>query len=288
MLFTDYEYFSNPDLESIVTPFNVNRFEEFLRHYQYDRAESEFLIDGFRNGFDIGYQGPTEWKSKSENIPLTIGSKDDLWCKIMKEVKAGQVAGPFDSIPFDNYIQSPIGLVPKAGGKTRMIFHLSFTFNNEKESGGSMNGWTPWELCTVKYNDLDAAVRACLKLVKEFGRDFDLISEGDDEDSALVYLGKTDLSSAFRVLPLKIKCICWLVFKATDPRDGKTNLTLRNVFRLSQVSVAHITKDSPMRWNFCWKDVLNQSWAKQSPIIWMTFCSWRSEKCSVMHLFRFS
>ena len=112
MLFTDYEYFSNPNLESIVTPLNVNRFEEFLRHYQYDRAESEFLIDGFRNGFDIGYQGPTEWKSKSENIPLTIGSKDDLWCKIMKEVKAGQVAGPSDSIPCDNYIQSPIGLVP--------------------------------------------------------------------------------------------------------------------------------------------------------------------------------
>ena len=108
-LFTDYEYFSNPDLESIVTPLNVNRFEELLRHYQYDRAESEFLIDSFRNGFDIGYQGPTEQKSESENIPLTIGSKDDLWCKIMKAVKAGQVARPFDSIPFDNYIQYLLG-----------------------------------------------------------------------------------------------------------------------------------------------------------------------------------
>ena len=37
----------------------------------------------------------------------------------MKEVKLGRVAGPFLKVPFDNYIQSPIGLVPKAGGGTR-------------------------------------------------------------------------------------------------------------------------------------------------------------------------
>ena len=36
-----------------------------------------------------------------------------------------------------------------------------------------------------------------------------------------VFLGKTDLSSAFCVLPLKISCFCWLVFKAEDPADGK-------------------------------------------------------------------
>ena len=45
----------------------------------------------------------------------------------MKEVKEGRYAGPFESIPFDSYIQSPIGLVPKDGGKdTRLIFHLSY------------------------------------------------------------------------------------------------------------------------------------------------------------------
>ena len=46
----------------------------------------------------------------------------------MKEVKAERVAGPFESIPYENYIQSPIGLVPKSGNKTRMIFHLSYKF----------------------------------------------------------------------------------------------------------------------------------------------------------------
>ena len=38
----------------------------------------------------------------------------------------------------------------------------------------------------------------------------------------VIFLGKTDLSSAFRVLPLKVQCYCWLVFKAVDPSDGTT------------------------------------------------------------------
>ena len=33
----------------------------------------------------------------------------------MKEVKAGRIVGPYDDIPFDNYIQSPIGSSPRLG-----------------------------------------------------------------------------------------------------------------------------------------------------------------------------
>ena len=36
-------------------------------------------------------------------------------------------------------------------------------------------------------------------------------------DRPTLFMGKTDLSSAFRVLPLLISCICWLVLKAEDP-----------------------------------------------------------------------
>ena len=31
----------------------------------------------------------------------------------MKEVKVKRLAGPYEEVPFENYIQSPIGLVPK-------------------------------------------------------------------------------------------------------------------------------------------------------------------------------
>ena len=50
---------------------------------------------------------------------------EEMWSKVMKEVKGGLYADPFEKPPFDNFIQSPIGLVPKDHGtKTRVIFHL--------------------------------------------------------------------------------------------------------------------------------------------------------------------
>ena len=70
----------------------------------------------------------------------------------------------------------------------------------------------------MKYNDLDAAVRACLSLIRQLE---ETMTDSHDSNKPIIYLGKTDLSSAFRVLPLMVKCFCWLVFKALDPKDGK-------------------------------------------------------------------
>ena len=72
---------------------------------------------GFTEGFDIGYQGPQKRQSKSDSIPFTVGNRTELWNKLMKEVKLKRVAGPFKQIPFEDFMQSPIGLVPKAGNK---------------------------------------------------------------------------------------------------------------------------------------------------------------------------
>ena len=116
----------NYDLMTTVTPLNADRLQQILTEYGYDMDETTFLVNGFNNGFHIWYRGPNIRQSTSNNIPLTIGTNVDIWEKIMKEISAKRVAGPFDSIPFNNYIQSPIGLVPKAGNKTRMIFHLSY------------------------------------------------------------------------------------------------------------------------------------------------------------------
>ena len=121
-------------------------------------------------------------------------------------------AGPFESVPFDNYIQSPIGLVPKKGNKTRFIFHLSFNFGEGSEKDPSVNAATPKEWCTVHYNDLDTAVKQCILMSEEA-----YINCG----SKTFVLGKTDLSNAFRVLPLSLSSLCWVVLKAEDPRDGK-------------------------------------------------------------------
>ena len=141
----------NPDLENIVMPLNMDRFSQLLRESNYDEEKVNFLVNGFTERFDIGYAGPKVRQSTSNNTPFTpgVGDKFELWNKIIKEVEAKRYAGPFDKIPFENFIQSPVGLVPKAGGKTRLIFHLSYRFNDQ-ETGVSLSEATLHEICTVK------------------------------------------------------------------------------------------------------------------------------------------
>ena len=78
-----------------------------------------------------------------------------------------------------NFIQSLVGLEPKhEPGETRLIFHLSYPNDD------SVNSNTPKSKCSVKYKDLDNAIRLCL----EVGRG--------------CYTVKLDMKSAFRNLPI--------------------------------------------------------------------------------------
>ena len=97
-----------------------------------------------------------------------MGTQTDLWNHVMKEVKAGHYAGPFSYPLTDYFVQSPIGLVPKTGGKTRLIFHLSYNFGVDSDRK-SINYHTPSAQCKVKYNDLDDAVRKCLHIIAQTG-----------------------------------------------------------------------------------------------------------------------
>ena len=190
------------DLTSIQTPVNVKLLIKKLQETQYDPSEVTFLEEGFTRGFDIGYNGPVERCSQADNIPLRIGTHVHLWNKLMKEVINKRVAGPSKQIPFRHYIQSPIGLIPKAGGQqTRLIFHLSYDFGPELHEK-SVNFHTPEELCSVKYEDLDSAVKTCLK-VKEFKmKNLRLFLAMDADGNKYIFLGKTDIKSAFRLLGL--------------------------------------------------------------------------------------
>ena len=82
------EQYVNFDLEHIVTPVNPGVFGTLLRETNYDPTESEFLIRGFTEGFELGYEGPLERHDSANNIPLQVGvgSRTELWNKIMKEV----------------------------------------------------------------------------------------------------------------------------------------------------------------------------------------------------------
>lgn len=203
-----------------------------LTEVGYNVSEIQFLEDGFRNGFDIGYKGPTNRQSNSKNIPLRVGNPTELWNKLIKEVKTGRVVGPFDRVQFSDFIQSPIGLVPKAenSGKTRLIFHLSYDFGEEEQSF-SLNFHTPDELCSVKYNDLDTLVKICLETEKECksqslilnGKkvEFDEMNDYEEEQQHSIFMCKTDILSAFRLVPLSIRSWPWLVMMAFHPITKK-------------------------------------------------------------------
>ena len=98
-------------------------------------------------------------------------------------------------------MQSPIGLVPNTGNKTRLIFHLSYNFKNGNKS---INYWTPVDMFSMNYNDLNSAVRDCIQLIKHLGID-------------TIFFTKSDLKSAFRILVILPSQCCYLIMKARDP-----------------------------------------------------------------------
>ena len=145
------ESWTNYDLQNVYSPVDADILNQLLTQSNYDVTERQFLVNGFREGFSIGYQGPANRSSTSKNIPFLpgVGDEMDLWQKIMSEVKELRVAGPYEEVPFDQFIQSPVGLVPKSGGRTCMIFHLSFNFSKDLDKDGSLNHFTPADMCSV-------------------------------------------------------------------------------------------------------------------------------------------
>ena len=103
-------------LNSVVALVHVKHLQQLLVKSKYNAKETKFLIDGFTNGFDIEYQGKENRQDSAKNIPFQagVGNSTEMWQKIMKEVDAGRYAGPLDAPPFEHFVQSPIGLVPKA------------------------------------------------------------------------------------------------------------------------------------------------------------------------------
>ena len=145
---------TNFDLQNIITPVDPHRFLILLQESCYDRKKTKFIIDGFTDGFEIGYQGRRDIQLKSNNLKLNVGSPTELWNKMIKEVQNKRFAGPFEEVPFEYFMQSPIGLVPKDNGKaTRLIFHLSYPRRSKEQEQLSLNANTPKDKCSVTYSD---------------------------------------------------------------------------------------------------------------------------------------
>ena len=91
----------------------------------------------------------------------------------------------------------------------RLIFHLSYDFGVE-ERQRSVNYHTPVNLCSVKYNDLDHAVRNSLQIIK-------LLNNSHQP----IYYAKSDCSNAFYIVPLRPDQRLLLSMKAIHPVTGE-------------------------------------------------------------------
>ena len=172
-----------------VTPICTKTLEVYLEGY--DEDKKNYLILGFSQGFSLEYQGPRESFS-SANLKSALDNPVVVQEKINKELDSKRVEGPFKNPPFDNFRISPLGLVPKkAPGSWRLIHHLSYP----DKKLNSVNAGISDESAAVQYAGIEQAIQR----IKILGKN--------------TYLCKTDIRSAFRIVPVNPKDFSLLGFK---------------------------------------------------------------------------
>ena len=157
------------------TPLKLYHLLESLKNYLH--KDAIFLTEGLRNGFPLNYTGPRGAR-ESPNLSSAKQHPNIMREKLIKEINRGRIAGPFSKKPFPTLQVSPVGLVAKKDGDHRMIHHLSYPDSQ------SINDFIEEKHCKVTYSNIDQAADLIFKLGK----------------GAL--LSKTDIKSAFRLLPI--------------------------------------------------------------------------------------
>lgn len=164
------------DLSLGHTPIRNEQLQNVLQLYPDEIVKNE-LLDGFQNGFKLHYNGP-RGPVDCNNL-ISVRQNENLALNLVnKEIQLGRIAGPFLERPFPSLRLSPIGLVPKKDGAFRLIQHLSYP------KGASVNDFIDPQLCTIQYASFDNAIA----LLNSLG------------PGAL--MGKMDIKSAFRLLPI--------------------------------------------------------------------------------------
>lgn len=135
------------------------------------------LVRGFEEGFHLHYEGPRE-AFECKNLKSAFTNPEQLRDKLQSEIDLGRIAGPFNERPFSNLRVSPIGLVPKKSGGWRMITNLSYPKNF------SVNDFIDPSLTATYYTSFDKAIETVQRL------------------GVGAWLGKKDIKSAFRLLPM--------------------------------------------------------------------------------------
>jgi hypothetical protein len=163
--------------------------QSLLQETGYDTTKTKYLVDGFRDGFRLFMDRSVKQACHDRittnslfktNHKSATDNPDSVVQKIIKEVQAKLMIGPFPHPVFSHYIVSPLGLVKKKQpGKFRVIHDLSSPFR-----GVSVNSCIPKEAGSVSYHTVDTAVR----LIRRLGPGCVLM--------------KTDIEHAYKNVPI--------------------------------------------------------------------------------------
>ena len=162
---------------AVFTPLNVDKLAlELVNHP--NRSFVDSLINALGYGTRIGYLGPQKSRV-STNLVSASQHPEVVSANLSKEMRMGRVAGPFSAPPLPNFQCHPIGVVPKKHStEWRTIYHLSYP------QGDSINDHIPKDPYSLQYVRVDDAIRM-----------FQRLGSG-------AYMAKTDLKSAFRIMPI--------------------------------------------------------------------------------------
>ena len=145
--------------ETIVTPVNIDLLEFYLTEHP-NRRLVNYIVQGFKLGFDIGFVGNI-LSTRPRNLLSSRRNLIPVLETIKKELFRGHTSGPFPEPPFHPFHCSPLGAVPKKDGSFRIILDLS------SPRGCSVNeGISCDEEFLVKYTSFDDAVA----LVRSLGQ----------------------------------------------------------------------------------------------------------------------
>ncbi len=163
------------------TPVNVPALSKALRNHP-NRCFVNYLITGLVQGFLAGLCWLPKTTHVCKNLQSAFKEPEVVDELLEKEIKKGFMIGPFSKSPFSLFRVSPIGVATrKYSGKKRLIIDLSAPHNGPVPSINSLIPLAPFSLF---YATIDNAIQ----MIKAAGQG--------------AWLGKADITDAFKVMPL--------------------------------------------------------------------------------------
>ena len=172
-------YQGTPFPTRAASPLNLAEFSREL--YDYPNPQKQFVLDGIRDGFHVGFVPATvTLRSRSRNLTSALDHPGVIDQYLATEVALHRVAGPFPSPPLPDLQVSPFGVIPKRNqpGKWRLILDLS------SPHGSSVNDGIPKDPYSMHYVTVDDAIR-------------ELSSFGPG-----AFMAKFDVEAAYRNIPI--------------------------------------------------------------------------------------